>query len=245
MTIRKALYILSLIVFLTSFGPPILTEIVPRSNPVAISLGEAIDLLTPFFFIGGIILVLEQIRRRRAGQDLGYSDAFPFGLAIIFGILMTSGQGMHLSSNSLSHFLSERNHGDIYWLNYLYDEVISHYMWHVGAFGLSAAVALYQLKYPLKGPSVSTLSLLPAAVLVAFTFAFASTEGETIPAIMPMTLIGLLGYMTVIKLRGLSLAQRPMLMFSILYYVLMLLAWSAYAIAFGGFMPPLTLLGRG
>lgn len=131
-----------------------------------------------------------------------------------------------------------QSHGDVYQLNHLYDEVISHYMWHLGAFGLSASMALYQLKYPLGRNGVGVLSLLPPSLLYAFTFAFATIEGGTVPVILPLVLVGLLGYSVVVRRRALSLRQRPVLVFFMLCSLLMLLGWLAYAITWGDFTPP-------
>ena len=244
MTVRKALYLLSLTVFLTSFGPPLLTASVARSHPAGLSLGEAVDLSTPFLVIGGIVLLWALIRRTQLGADLEHSDWLAFGSAAFSAVLMTGGHGIHLSSNSLSHFLNLQEHGDIFLLNHLYDEVISHYMWHVGAFGLSASVALYQLKYPLGSGRVTTTSLLAASALYAGTFTFATIEGDTVPAVLPLTLLVSALFLVIVRRHELPLQHRPVVLFFLLCSGLMLLGWLAYAVAFGGFVPPTELLGR-
>ena len=55
---------------------------------------------------------------------------------LVLASLWTMGQGMHLSANSINNLLGP---GDtpVHELVHFYDEVLSHYLWHIGLVGLS------------------------------------------------------------------------------------------------------------
>jgi len=215
---------------------------VERPGPTRPSLGEWSDLLTPFLVVAAIAFIFVAVWQQRDRAELRYSDVWPIGLALFFAVLYTAGQAMHLPANSLSHFLTAENGGSLYGLNHLYDEVISHWQWHLGAWGLSAAAGLYQLKYSARSVYYP-LALLPAALLHAFTFTFASIEGETIVFLLPLTVVAFVGYLLVAWKHRLTLLHRPATLYCLLVYGLMLLGWLGYGLAFGGFPEPTSLLG--
>jgi hypothetical protein len=67
---------------------------------------------------------------------------------IVFVAFRVAGQGMHLAANSIDNLLGQRGlgTGDIYKLTYFYDEVLSHYLWHIGIVGLSGLLIYRQRK---------------------------------------------------------------------------------------------------
>ena len=58
----------------------------------------------------------------------------PLPLALAFAVLAAlwaEGQGMHLSANSISNLLGAGT-TEVHTLIHFYDEVLSHYLWHLG-----------------------------------------------------------------------------------------------------------------
>ena len=103
---------------------------------------------------------------------------------------------MHLSANSIGHFLKDMAGSDIYNLGNFYDEVLSHYLWHFGIVGLSALIIFRQWRNPFtEGQAVSWLTII-AGVIHGFTFFVIVIEGATAPLGVPfavlVTLFGLI-----------------------------------------------------
>jgi hypothetical protein len=214
---------------------------IPRNGQLLISIGEIADLFTPFFVTSIAICLMWQIYVLKTAIELSISDLFPMGLFVFSAILMINGHGIHLSANSLSHLI-EQGSGISYKLNYLFDEIISHYMWHVGAFCLSMSVAIFQLKYPTMVNRRAFIILLFSASVYAFTFTFATIEGGTMLAITPLSISSLFAFVFVIARYKLSLSERPVVVFFLLTSILMLFGWTAYSIAFAGFPSPVDML---
>jgi hypothetical protein len=240
--IPETIFLLSLITFITSFGPPILTMYVPRDERLLISYGEIADLLTPFLVTGVVIFLLWQIYSLQTASELDIPNLVPLGLFVLSAILMINGHGIHLSANALSHYLKEQDIGISFRLNYMYDEIVSHYMWHIGGFNLSVSAALFQLKYPAYVRRQSLVLLLFSAMIYAFTFTFATIEGGTMFIITPLTVFCLLGFLIVIGKYKLSVIMRPVVFFFLLSNLMMLFGWIIYGIVFGGFPSPIEML---
>ena len=101
---------------------------------------------------------------------------------------------MHLSANSIGHLISDQNR-DLYALTFFYDEVLSHYMWHLGVGGLAALLVVRQWRYPHVGGEMSRgsrLMLILASILHGFTLFAIFIEGGTTLLGIPFTLIATL-----------------------------------------------------
>lgn len=121
------------------------------------------------------------------------------GLMILFMAIAGSwaaGQGMHLSANSIGHLLSEMLQTDIYELTYFYDEVLSHYLWHIGMVGLSALIMIRQWQNPFSGHSEGIIAVVAGGLIYGFTYCAAILEAGTAPLGVPfataVTLFGLI-----------------------------------------------------
>jgi len=117
---------------------------------------------------------------------------------------------MHLAANSIDHLLKGMEGSDIYNLTYFYDEVLSHYLWHFGIFGLSALVILRQWRNPFtEGQAISRLPIL-AGVIHGFTLFIIVIEARTAPlGVTFAILVTMLGLIWGRK----RFSQRPMLLF--------------------------------
>ena len=71
-----------------------------------------------------------------------------------FGFLLyVDGHGLHLSSNSIARLLQDMKGSELFKANYLFDEIISHYMWDTGVFLISMGLIL--LAYKISIQSIS------------------------------------------------------------------------------------------
>jgi len=94
------------------------------------SQGDALDILTPLVLLPLYWLLFWYA----SGEKVRLVGSLVF---VLLAGLWAEGQGMHLSANSIGHLLNKID-GNAYILTVFYDEVLSHYLWHLGIFGLAA-----------------------------------------------------------------------------------------------------------
>lgn len=97
--------------------------------------------------------------------------------------LWVEGQGMHLSANSISNLVGSGSSA-VHDLVHFYDEVLSHYIWHLAIIGLSVLLLL-RVGVPGEGTAVHWGLIAPAAVLYGSTYFVAVIEGATVPLGLP------------------------------------------------------------
>jgi len=142
--------LLSMVFFL---GPALLSQ---QFGPYPLMRnGDVLDLLTPLVLIP-LYWLLFQIRR-----DLTPTQREIMAF-LILAVLWVMGQGMHLAANSISHLMEEMKRSDAYALTHSYDEVLSHYLWHVSIVGLSTLLLYRQWRNPFS-EKVATMRLTSAA----------------------------------------------------------------------------------
>jgi len=123
--------------------------------------GDWIDLLTPFAVVGAAAWVLWGVR----------APVPALVLAFVAGVLYVDGHGIHLAANSIGH---ESPTGDVERVTHFWDEEWGHFEWHLGLFGLVAALALAAGAAPL-----TRRVGIAVAVLLGFTFFTSTVEGGT------------------------------------------------------------------
>jgi hypothetical protein len=163
--------------------PPVLHATV--GPPGGFTLQEAVDLLTPVVVIPLAWWVLECLGGLSSGEIV---------LFLVIAVVWVAGQAIHLASNAIGDVF-ERGAartefyatlaGDLdHWL----DEVLSHWLWHVAWAALSIlmlAIASRRRDWPGR-PGI----LAAAAGLVhGLTFFFVTTEGETAPLGVPVSIV--------------------------------------------------------
>lgn len=150
---------------------------------------------------------------------------------VIFMVLAgtwASGQGMHLSANSIGHLLQEMQDSDVYVLTYFFDEDLSHMIWHVGIIGLSALIIYRQWKDPFDEGSQIQPPIIIAGIIYGLTYALAILEGGTGVLGVPFAILATAAIL--ILSRGL-LNKEPLNLFFLVAYFLasiIFIAWSIY-----------------
>ena len=201
------------------FGPPLLGK--PFSPYPLMKIADVFDIFTPL-----VLLPLYWLLYRLGQKEpLKLSGIIAF---FVFAAFWAEGQGMHLSANSINHLLKGMESSDIYKLTYFYDEVLGHYLWHLGVIGLSAIIIFRQWRYPFIGEKAPLWPLILAGVIHGFSFFSIVLEGGTAP-------LGITFSMLVI-LFGLiwgrnSMRQQPLLMFFFISYavtIILFIGWGLY-----------------
>src|SRR5262249_37088813 len=125
------------------------------------SWGDVFDIATPLAVIPfyWLLFVAGRIPRRRAVLLF-------VGLAAVW----SEGQGMHLSANSIGHVVDESEHTPLSSLTNFYDEVLGHYLWHVGVVGLSALLVARRWHAVSRNDGARNRIVLPIAAGVVHGF---------------------------------------------------------------------------
>ncbi|MES0344117.1 MAG: hypothetical protein ABUK16_08380 [Anaerolineales bacterium] len=80
---------------------------------------------------------------------------------VLLAALWVEGQGMHLAANSIGHLAPS---GDAGQLTHFYDEVLSHYLWHLGVIGLASLILYRHWRTRLSG-EFSWGTIIPAGII--------------------------------------------------------------------------------
>ena len=200
--------------------------------------GDTLDFLTPFVVIPFVYLLYSRIKKvfhslphkPRARMTLtGVILAFAF-------LLYVDGHGLHLSSNSIARLLQNMKDTELYKATYLFDEVISHFMWHSGIFLISISLIILAYKLPLKSLSNSNIVLLSiGAALYGFNFSVDGIEGQTVIFTFPAAGFGFLLAFYLYLRRKKEGSQNPFLLFYLIAYSLSMLLFAYWGISHSGF----------
>jgi len=189
-----------------------------------IKVGDVVDIFTPLILIPLYWLLFRLDRDKTPG----FTGILIF---LLFAALWVEGQGMHLAANSIHHLLEGFEGNDAYRLTYFYDEVISHYMWHLGVFGLSMLVIIRQLRNPFADDHPIWWVVILAGVIHGFTLFVIVVEAGTAP-------LGVT-YAIVVTLFGCiwgwkRFHYQPMLLFFVITCLVATLFFIGWGIYWGG-----------
>ncbi len=195
-------------------------------------IGDVLDILTPL-----ALLPLYWLLYRIDGKKpLSLSGTVLFVLLAAFWV---EGQGMHLSANSISHLLKGMESSDAYNLTKFYDEILSHYLWHIGIVGLSALLILRQWQNPFIEDQTTVWPLILAGVIHGFTFFVIVIEAGTAPLGVTFALLVVL-FVLVWGRKGMR--QRPLLTFLFTSFSVATIFFIGWAIYWGG-LPEFSQVG--
>ena len=149
---------------------------------------------------------------------------------------------MHLASNSIARLAKEIPQSQTAVLTNFYDEKLSHYLWHVGLFGLSGVLIYRQHISPLTHPFAGGYVIF-GGIIHGLTCFVDIVESATVYLSFPWLLaVVLFGLFSGKKQRQRGIKRQPILTFFLTAYLLamlLLLAWGWY---WGGF-PEFSQLG--
>jgi hypothetical protein len=194
--------------------------------------GDALDLLTPLV----LIPLYWTLFSAASSIPVGRRGMLAF---LVLASLWVLGQGMHLAGNSIGHQLQDFEGTSAYKLTYFYDEVLSHYLWHFGIFGLAALIMARSWDAPREAPA-GLAGLVIAVILYGFAFACITLEGQTWPAGLPFALLA--GLIPLVFRRS-GLGERPALGFFTYAHLLAVVITVIWALIQGGFIEPSEVLG--
>jgi hypothetical protein len=180
MVSRSSLILIFAILFAAFIlAPPFLGQ--PFSLYPSMHVADILDLLTPWILLPIYWLLFTD--SGRVGRALAAVLTF-----IILAALWAQGQGMHLSANSISNLFGPGG-TEVHRLIHFYDEVLSHYLWHIGIIGLSVLLTFLPAGPGRENARVRWGWTIPAVILYGFTYFAAVIEGGTTPVGLPAAVL--------------------------------------------------------
>jgi hypothetical protein len=224
----------------TFFG--IMPALVPGVWKSPITRGDALDFLTPLVVMPVALILFHKIRTclpdegQFRGMKIAATVSFAFGV-----IFYVEGHGVHLPSNSLARLMEPGT--ALYKATYLYDEVISHFIWDGGVVLISVGLFVLGLK--------ARFSLLSAwdyifmtlgAAAYGFTFTCNGIEGQTLPLTFPAAIVGTLVSLVLYLKNRKSAHPNPVLLFFLFGYLISVALFTYWGISHPGF-PEFSAIG--
>ena len=208
----------------------------PWPGNALIGVGTALDLLSPLIMLPLYMLLYQWGHNRTLAQPSMW-----WGLSfLVFAVLWVEGHSIHLPANAISLALKAANiGGKPYGVTYLFDEVISHYLWHLGMVGLSALVVVREWLKPVPGQSTPWMLIMPAGLVYGGIFFGAVTEGGTWPLGLTFAVIFGVGGLLLGRAK---LRTQPLLTFFSTGYLVATVCFIVWAVLWGG-MPQFTEVG--
>src|SRR4030042_5000374 len=116
------------------------------SGPV--SRAAAFDCLPPLFVIPVALAAFFKLRRAASADGWGSSRSSKWSIAVlVLGfICYVEGHGLHLSANAIDRLLVGLEDTPLHRSVYIYDEVISHFVWDSGVLIIAAGLILAGIK---------------------------------------------------------------------------------------------------
>lgn len=161
------------------FGPPLLG--IEFGLYPLVKVADVFDLLTPL-----VLIPLYWLLYSAEKKEMKLSHVILF---LVFAALWVEGQGMHLSANSIGHLLEGVKGSNAYRLTYFYDEILSHYLWHLGVMSLSVLLVFREWQNPSANEKMPLLPVIVAGIIHGFTFFSIVIEGGTAPLGIPFVLL--------------------------------------------------------
>jgi hypothetical protein len=138
---------------------------------------------------------------------------------------------MHLSANSISNLLGPGS-TEVHDLVHFYDEVLSHYIWHIAIVCLSMLILLPASTLQSQGTPIPWSIVIPSAILYGFTYFAAINEGGTVPFGLPAAALIIL---YILARRRSEIRSNNLVASFFLAYVLAVILFTGWFGYWGGF----------
>lgn len=186
--------------------------------------GDALDLLTP-------LVLIPLYWSLFVGAAVDKSTVPESAWFVLLAALWLLGHGMHLAANSIGPQLSELQASPAKRLTTFYDEGLSHYLWHLGLFALTALIMIRSWRAGGSMRAERRSSLLAASILYGLTYFIVVVEGGNWPIGLPFAL---LGGVLLLLLRARDLRKLAVLDYFTWAHLVALVLFVAWVAALGG-----------
>jgi hypothetical protein len=233
-------------VFLAFFHllPPLLT----RFFLWPLSWGDTLDFLTPFAVIPFAYVLYSRLNRISQTSPSPKSSARSSNIMakIILAVGFLSyveGHGLHLAANSIARLLHGMEGTNVFKATYLFDEIISHFIWIVGLYLISLSLILLSWRLSFQPVFRKSMIFLSAGtILYGFTYTLEAIEGQTVIFAFPAAILTFLFALILYRRGKRENSRNPILLFFMGAYFLSLILFLYWGISRSGF-PQFSELG--
>jgi len=194
--------------------------------------GDILDLFTPLVLIPVYWMLFQLSNDKKPTQV----ESIVF---FVLAALWIEGQGMHLAANAIGHLTKGLSGNDIEILTHFLDEVLSHYLWHIGLVGLSALLIYRQWNDPFEDKLAGVGYVVAAGIIHGFNYFLTIVEAATTALGVPFAVLVVIS--TLIWGRK-KLPQQPVLIFFFVAYLVATLFFLGWGIYWGG-LPEFSQVG--
>jgi Ceroid-lipofuscinosis neuronal protein 6 len=183
--------------------------------------GDVLDLFSPLVLLPLYWTVLCMYS---AGTTCTRSTIAFIGMAGLWA----EAQGMHLAANSIGHYLGSGPDAPSTELAYMYDEVLSHYLWHFAIIALSLLLLVRERTAYGQKKCSNPYLVAAAGALYGLSFFIIVDEGQTVPLGLPFAVI--IVVWALFRARH-GLSQHPVSLFLLVTYAVasvLLIGWGVY-----------------
>jgi hypothetical protein len=242
---REPLCFLLFLLGVAFFFFQVIPSFLPEYFRIPLTWGDMLDFLTPFVIIPVFCLIFVRVSR----MDVSPHNPFRLrgGLGkflLVFGsLLYINGHGMHLSSNSVARLLQGSEGSELFRAVYLFDEIISHLLWHGGTFVISVGLIILAWGIPMKILSRGNLVLIIiGACFYGLSFAVNGIEGQTVILNFPAAGIGFFASLFLYLRQKEKEEQNALMIFFAAAYFMSIIIFAYWGIIRSGF-PQFSELG--
>jgi hypothetical protein len=204
-----------------------------------VSQGDALDFLTPFAVIPAALAVSLSLKKMSEGNEPSRGKTrggIPWVVLILGFLFYVDGHGIHLSANSIARLLEGQEGSSLFKAVYLYDEVISHFMWDGGVVLISVGLVLLARRAVFGGLTAAQSALVSAgAAFYGFAFALNSIEGQTVVLMFPLAAAACLWCLGLYFRDRKRKVQDPVVLFFLAGYLLSIILLAYWGIKNSGF----------
>jgi len=209
----------------------VMPALIPGHFAGPVSRADAFDFLTPLAVIPVALAVFYKFRKAAGTESRALSKFSKWSVPVfVLGLIFyVEGHGLHLSANAIDRLLGGQEETALHQSVYIYDEVISHFIWDSGVLIIAAGLILagIRIHFPRLSPLQWTF-LGGGAACFGFSYTVNAIEGQTValtlPAAVLMSLICFWIYWKERRRRGHNAAALFFLM-SFLLSVLLFVYW--------------------
>ncbi len=210
-----------------------------------LTYGDALDFLTPFFVIPLAYLLYFMAKRVLiSSYCFGRNQGVAAKLLLAVGfILYIDGHGLHLSSNSIARLIQNEKTTELFQSVHVFDEVISHFIWHSGVFLISLGLIVAAKNLPVESLNAGHVGLIiSGALFYGFNFTVGGIEGQTVVLMLPAAFSGFLLAMFFYWQERKKGLKNPFFLFFLAAYFFSVLLFAYWGFTHSGF-PQFSELG--
>ncbi len=210
--------------------------------------GDTLDFLTPFGVIPfAYVLYVRLNRMSLAAHDREAASRSSNALAkVILAIGFLSyveGHGLHLAANSIARVVQMMKDSDVFKATYLFDEVISHFIWISGLFLISFGLIFKAQRLSFQPLIKRSMVLLSAGSgFYGITFTVEAIEGQTVVLALPAATAGFLLSLFLFLKKKRDAGRNPIFIFFLIAYLFSIILFAFWGVTQSGF-PQFSELG--